>query len=127
MDRIRSISFYLGVALLFTHELDSMSNHEWRVLPILSALPDSAGQRVFLLAHVPIFAVVIALVASLKHDVRTIARNTVCAFLVFHGLLHYLFSGHPAYEFSSLDSSLLIYAAAVCGLTYVLLYKGEHP
>lgn len=64
---MKSTSFYLGLALLFTHEMDSMPNHEWRVLPLLGSLSDSA---------------------------------------------------HPAYEFSSLLSSALIYGAAACGIVY---------
>ena len=42
------------------------------------------------------------------------------AFLIVHAILHYLFTGHPDYEFSSLLSSFLIYGAAACGLLYIL-------
>ena len=113
--------FYLGLALLFTHELDSMPNHEWRVMPILSSMPDSMAMLVFLAAHIPIFAVVIAFVASLDHKVRSRARNIFCVFLVFHTFLHYLFSGNSAYEFSSSISSVLIYGAGLCGVLYFLI------
>lgn len=49
MIRNRSVTmkysnFYLSLALLFTRELDAVSNHARRVMPIPGALSDSAGQ-----------------------------------------------------------------------------------
>lgn len=127
MDRMKSSVFYLGLALLFTHELDSMPNHEWRVLPVLNALSDSTGEWIFIAAHVPIFAVVIAFVASLNKAIRARSRNIAAAFLVAHALLHFLFSGHAAYEFVSRLSSVLIYGAALCGVVYLLMaYVGRN-
>ena len=42
--------FHLGLGTLFTHELDAVANHEWRVLPLLCRLPDDAGMVVFVIA-----------------------------------------------------------------------------
>jgi hypothetical protein len=120
LNRAKESAFYLGIGLLSTHELDSMPNHEWRVLPVLNMLPDSTGSMVFLLAHVPIFAIVIAFIASLDQRVRLRARNLFCGFLVLHAGLHYAFSGDESYEFSSWTSAGLIYGAGVCGLLYFL-------
>jgi hypothetical protein len=117
---VKSLFFYLGLALLFTHELDSMPNHEWRVLPLLRSLPDSTGESVFVLAHVPIFALTIAYVASLNQHTRKLARDIASGFFIVHAILHILFSGHLNYEFASLLSSLLIFGAAICGLAYFL-------
>ena len=104
-----------------------MPNHEWRILPILSSLSDSAGEMTFVVAHVPIFAAIIAFVASLDKTVRARARNIASGFLIVHALLHYSFSGHVAYEFSSPLSSILIYGAAFCGLAYfsMLFIEGK--
>jgi len=115
---VKNPAFYLGLALLFTHELDSMPNHEWQVLPFLDSLSDATGEMTFLIAHIPIFALVIAFVASLNLKTRAIARDIASGFLIVHALLHYLFSVNPAYEFSSLLSSILIYGAAFCGAIY---------
>lgn len=123
---MKNTIFYLGLALLFTHELDSMPNHEWRVMPILSTMSDSTGMVLFLAAHIPIFAVVIAFIASLDQKVRTRARNIFCGFLIFHTVLHYLFSGNPAYEFSSSISFVLIYGAGLCGVSYFLVSYLNH-
>mgnify|MGYP001812129659 CR=1 FL=1 len=117
--------FYLGLALLFTHELDAMPNHEWRVLPILRSLSDSAGEMAFLIAHVPIFAVAIAFIASLDVRTRSLARAIASGFLIVHAFLHYLFSGHSAYEFSSALSTILIFGAAVCGAGYFVAARFE--
>ncbi len=117
---MKSFFFYLGLALLFTHELDAMPNHEWRVLPLLGGLTDSVGRDAFVIAHVPIFAVVIAYIASLNLKTRSIARGIASGFLVAHALLHLAFSGRSEYEFSSSLSSILMYGAAVCGLSYFL-------
>lgn len=117
---MKNTAFYLGISLLFTHELDAMSNHEWRVIPGLSALPEATGAAMFLIAHVPIFVLVIAFIASLNPTTRNRARNVASGFLVVHGIAHYLFSSHAAYEFSSAVSSVLIYGAALFGAAYFL-------
>ena len=115
---MRNVVFYLGLGMLLTHEMDAMPNHEWRVLPILSSLPDATGQFAFLIAHVPIFAVVIAFVASLNIKTRELAQKLASGFLIAHAALHFAFSGHVEYEFSSLTSNLLIYGAALCGAMF---------
>ena len=125
LRRVKTGALYLGLGLLFTHELDAMPNHEWRVLPPLSLLSDSLGEIVFLVAHIPLFAVVVALVASLDNNIRTRAQVIFCVFLIIHSLLHYASSGNAAYEFRSLISSGLIYGAGLCGLSYILAYYFE--
>lgn len=118
---IKHVAFYLGLALLLTHELDAMPNHEWRVLPLLSSLEDSLGRTVFVLAHVPIFAIVIAYIASLNTRTRTRARDIASGFFVVHAVLHFLFSGHDDYTFHSWLSLLLINGAAICGLVHIVV------
>ena len=116
--RIKNLVFYLGLGMLFTHEMDAMPNHEWRVLPLLRSLPDATGEFAFLIAHVPIFAVVIALVASLNMKTRARAQKIASGILIIHAVLHFVFSGHGDYEFSSITSILLIYGAALCGVAF---------
>ena len=117
----RNLAFYLGLALLLTHEMDSMLNHEWRVIPLVRSLSDDTGQLVFLVAHVPLFVVVIAFIASLNLRTRRLARHIASGFFILHAGLHYLFSGHADYEFGSALSSVLIYWAALCGFVYFML------
>lgn len=113
--------FYLGVGSLFTHELDAVPNHEWRGLPLLGTLPDETGMLVFIAAHVPLFAILIALVASRDERVRALSRLGIAVFLVLHGLSHALSVGEPTYEFSSSLSSLLIFGGSGLGVVYLVL------
>jgi hypothetical protein len=117
----RSVVFYLGLGSLFTHEIDAIPNHEWRGMPLLGRLPDATGMWIFIAAHVPFFAVLIALVASNDERIRRLSRLGIGAFLVLHGLLHALSASEPTYEFSSRLSRLLIFGAAALGALYLAL------
>jgi hypothetical protein len=118
---MRDAAFYLGLGALFTHELDAVPNHEWRGMPLLGTLPDDTGMLVFIAAHVPLFAILIALVASRDERIRGLSRLGISVFLVVHGLLHVLSAGEPTYEFSSPLSRLLIFGSAVLGALYLVL------
>ncbi len=122
---MKGIAFYLGLGLLFTHEMDAMPNHEWRLLPILNTLSESSGEVVFLIAHVPIFALTIAFVASINLKTRLLAQGIASGFLVLHAVLHFALSGNANYEFSSVLSTFLIYGAALCGISYFLVATFE--
>ena len=97
-----------------------MTNHEWRIMPLLSSMSDSNAKHFFLIGHIPIFMVVVALVASLDMKIRSRARNIFCGFLVVHTLLHYAYSENAANEFTSQISLWLIYGAGLCGVFYFL-------
>ena len=116
---MKNLIFYLGMGALFTHEIDAIPNHEWRVLPLMRSLPDDIGMFVFVFAHVPLFALLIALVASKNDRTRTRSRLIISGFLALHGLLHALFLHHPNYEFSSLLSNTLIFGGAALGAIYL--------
>lgn len=122
---MKNFIFYLGLALLFTHEMDAMPNHEWRVLPVLRSFPETTAEAAFVLAHVPLFALTIAFIASLNVRIRSLAQKLASAFLLIHAALHLAFSSHPDYAFSSLLSNLLIYGAAGCGLAYFLILAAQ--
>lgn len=121
LHRLQDLAFYLGVGALFSHELDAIPNHEWRGMPLLQTLPDETAMLVFIAAHVPLFAILIALVASRDERLRRFSRLGIGAFLVVHGLLHVLSAHDPTYEFSSPLSQLLIFGAAALGALYLAL------
>jgi len=122
---MKNVVFYLGLGLLFTHEMDAMPNHEWRVLPVLRSLSESNGEIAFLLAHIPLFALTIGFVASLNPGVRLMAQKLASGFLVIHAVLHFAFSGDPNYEFATGVSKALIFGAAFCGAFYFLVLAAE--
>lgn len=111
--------FYLALASLLTHELDAVANHEWRILPLLKALPETLGMSLFIGLHVPLFALLLALVASDRPAVRQLSRFGVCIFLILHAGLHAAFIGQPGYEFSSAVSHLLIFGGSLVGGLYL--------
>ena len=109
------VFFYLGLGTLLTHELDAISNHEWRLLPILRSLPDVLAMNTFILLHVPLIAVLLALVSSTNKQLRTRSRLGVSLFLIIHAGLHLWFMGNPRYEFASTVSNVLIFSGALFG------------
>lgn len=113
--------FYLGVGLLFTHELDAMINHEWRVLFLISWLPEDVAQTVFILMHIPLFAVLVGLISSQNQITRRRTQFGVSAFLAIHGVLHAAFIIHERYEFDALLSNVLIYSGSICGILFLVL------
>ncbi len=122
---MRHVIFYLGLGTLFTHELDAMTSYEWRILPILGSLPDQMGMTVFLLAHIPLFAVIVALVASGNERTRDLSRLVVSGFLLLHAVLHIWFSSDPNYGFVSDVSNWLIFGGAGLGAIYLALTYRE--
>ena len=120
--------FYLGLGALITHEMDAMTHSEWRVLPLTRWLADGLGRDVFVIAHVPLYALLIGLIASLHHGTRHRARFWVSVFLVVHAGLHVFFSSDPAYTFAGALSNTLIYGAAALGGLYLVLdRRGGSP
>lgn len=113
-------SFLLGVSLLFTHELDAMTHAEWRVLPLTSWMPADTGRPVFVILHVPLFALLLGWLSSRIPGRAQQAQFWVACFLVVHGGLHAAFSRHPAYAFAGWLSNGLIFGAAALGLAYLM-------
>lgn len=119
--------FSTGLALLLTHEMDAMTHAEWRILPLTSWMPEATGMFYFVIAHVPVFAVLLWLIASTSAVIRWRAQLSVSAFLIIHSILHTLFSGHEHYHFDGLLSLVLIYGAAVFGFLHCLLLFKNKP
>ena len=104
--------FYAMLAFLFTHELDAVKRHEWRVLPLTSFLPDVTGERVFIWLHVPLF---FAILWGVRDDPNQTFGQFLSAFSVVHIGLHWLFRNHPRYEFNTVGAWSLILAAGFFG------------
>ena len=61
---------------------DAVGRGEWRLLPVLSGLDDKTGHDLFVLLHLPLFALLIACCWSSGQAVRRWSRLLVAAFLV---------------------------------------------
>jgi hypothetical protein len=123
---MRHVVFYLGLGTLFTHELDAMTSYEWRLIPILRSLPETLGMTVFVVIHIPLFAGIIALIASKNDKTRSWSRIAVSGFLLLHAVLHIWFSSNPNYGFVSAISNWLIIGGAGFGAIYLTLAYNEY-
>jgi hypothetical protein len=112
--------YYLGLACLFTHELDAVTHSEWRLLFILRSQPDETASPWFVALHVPLFFAILWLSHFPREVVRITTRRVVAAFLVVHAVLHFSLASNPAYEFHGTLSRTLIVSAAACGMAYLL-------
>lgn len=117
---MRNTLFYVALATLFTHELDAIANYEWRVMPVLRSLPEEVGFNTFVLMHIPLFAVLVAITTSSNSRLRQLSRIGVCVFLLIHAGLHVLFTGVVGYEFDSTLSNMLIFGGAFLGGLYLV-------
>lgn len=115
----------LMLALLFTHELDAMTQSEWRLLYVLHSLSNEDGRGWFVAIHVPLIAL-IALTHHANAKVQRISRISFAMFCIVHALLHWRLASDPLSTFTSAMSWSLILGAAALGAAYlvsVVFYK----
>ncbi|MCA3452164.1 MAG: hypothetical protein LW715_09015 [Rhodobacter sp.] len=110
--------YYAMAGAFFTHELDAVKRHEWRVLPLIRALPDRIGEQLFIWGHVPLFAL---LMWGGDGTATSATRIGLSGFAILHLGLHILFHRHPRYEFNTASSWGLIILTALLGAAYLLV------
>jgi hypothetical protein len=109
--------FFTMLALLFTHELDAVKRHEWRVLPLTSFLPERIEEQVFVWMHVPLFLAIFWFVGN---DPNSGFGLFLSGFSVLHVALHWLLRRHRACEFNNPSSWALIISAGAFGALHIL-------
>lgn len=103
--------FYLALSCLLIHEMDAVRCKEWRIFPILSSLEEKTGFQVFMLAHIPLFGLLLwALIGSENPENWIQGLNYFC---IFHLFAHILFLRHPKNEFKDWMSWLWIAGAGI--------------
>ncbi len=110
----------LMLAFLFTHELDAMTQAEWRLLYVLRSLSDEEGRWWLVVIHVPLFWALIALTHHKSAQVQSMSRLGLAAFCIVHALLHWRLASDPLSSFISPLSWLLILAPAALGVIYLM-------
>jgi hypothetical protein len=119
---MHDLLFVLAVSLLFVHELDAVQRREWRIFPVLSMMPEEIGMRVFIWAHVPLFAAILWFAA------QSIARGGdgfslgLSGFCVVHAFLHLAYERHPKCEFRNPLSRAIIWLCALAGAAAVIAF-----
>lgn len=106
------------VGAFFTHELDAVKRHEWRVLPVLRALPERLGEQCFIWLHFPLFAL---LLWGSDGDPEDTTRVGLATFSVIHVALHFIYRRHPGYEFNNPSSWGLILLTGFLGASYLVV------
>ncbi|PZV10126.1 MAG: hypothetical protein DCF32_00550 [Leptolyngbya sp.] len=117
---MENLLFYLGFATLMAHELDAMTQAEWRLLLVLNRLPDAIAEMAFVLVHIPLVAGLLWITNSGNPVLRRWSRIAVAIFLVIHAGLHKRLDHSPLYTFDSDLSLGLIYGGGALGLLYLL-------
>jgi hypothetical protein len=112
---VEGVLFYLGLGLLFSHELDAIVQSEWHLLYILRSMADEQAMPVFIALHVPLFSLIVWLTHHNSTHVQISSRIAFNAFVVIHAGLHFRLSNDPLYTFHSTLSQGLIFGAATCG------------
>lgn len=105
--------FYLGLSFIFIHEMDAVRCKEWRIFPMLSLLDDKTGFQVFMLAHIPLFTLLLWALMGQENPISWIKGLDV--FFMLHLIAHVLFFRHPKNDFKDWISWLWIIGAALWG------------
>lgn len=113
--------FWLGVAVMLAHELDTVSAREWRLLYVLRHMPEARARDTFVLAHIPLVASLLWLCTHPMLDVRIGSQIAFDLFLIVHAGLHRRLAGHALYAFHSRLSRALITSAAVVGAVHLVM------
>ena len=119
MNALKNVALVMALSLFLVHEIDAMTHHEWRLLPIIGSLNDEVGRQVFVLLHIPVFFGVIW--ALFMTHWRLMAAKIFCVLLIIHGLVHFIYSGHELYSFVPPIETITVYGAALSGMIYLAL------
>ena len=116
---MKNLIFNLGFATILTHELDAMTQSEWKLLFILRNLPEQIAPSAFVIIHVPLIAVLLWLTNNESQLIKNWSRIAFAAFLLIHSGLHKLLENNQNYTFNSSLSLGLIYGGGLLGLLYL--------
>lgn len=118
MQIFMDIIFFLGLALLFVHEMDAIQNQEWKMFIVLKDMEDEKAYRVFTLLHIPLYAAILYLLFS-RHTQT--CMYIVDGFLIAHLLIHILFRKHPNNKLDNVLSKSIICGAGLIAIVHLLI------
>ncbi|HEC97867.1 MAG TPA: hypothetical protein ENI58_06910 [Nitrospirae bacterium] len=116
---IIDLLFYIGFALLLTHELDAIQRHEWRIFPITRKLKDEIAYYWFTILHVPLFVLLLWLMCHPSENIRFWFQISMDVFFIVHMVLHKLLSSHKNYEFVGVFSKAIIFSMGIVGIAHL--------
>ncbi|HMA93802.1 MAG TPA: DUF6713 family protein [Polyangiaceae bacterium] len=83
---IATYAFFANFSALTLHEMNAITWKEWRVFGITD---DVFGERVFILAHFPLYFLLLSLCTRQEARTGRFVSMAVSTFLIFHLLLHH--------------------------------------
>ena len=89
--------FIISLSLLLVHEMDAVRNREWRIFIVLKDVEDEKACRIFLLAHVPLYAAILLLLMS----PAKLFFSVLDVSLILHAVIHFCFRHHKHNAFAS--------------------------
>ena len=113
--------FHALVAAFLVHELDAMRRREWRIFPLLSLLPERTARPLFVWAHLPLVAVVLAYGYGFAPETF---RAGFAVFAIVHVGLHWLFRLHPRNTFVGWGAWAPILVTGALGAAYLVAVRG---
>jgi hypothetical protein len=108
--------FYLGLCLLFVHEMDAIRLQEWKMFLFLSQMQEENAYLIFTAIHIPLY--VLLFWGLSINQTNGINRRLIIAldiFFIVHLFLHILFLNHINNQFKSLFSWGLITGIGISG------------
>ncbi len=113
--------FYLGIALLLTHELDAIQRHEWRIFPVIRKFKDEIAYYWFTILHIPLFVLLLWLMCHPSESTRLWFQISMDIFFIVHMVLHKLLSSDKKYEFAGIFSKAIIFSMGIVGVVHLSL------
>ncbi|MES2821119.1 MAG: DUF6713 family protein [Pseudomonadota bacterium] len=117
---MNNLIFILCFSFFVGHELDAVTQAEWRLLYGFRHLEQRVAEPLFVLSHVPLLALLLWLNGHHNRKIREGSRWLLAGFTLVHAGLHYNLRDHPLYTFDSLTSQSLIFGCGLLGALYLL-------
>ena len=118
MQIVLTVLFSLELALLFVHEMDAIRRQEWNMFILLKDMEDENAYHVFMLLHIPLYTVILALLLSGHFRM---GFYIIDIFLIAHALVHMGFRKHPANGLTGRISECIILLAGILAAAHLLM------
>lgn len=114
--------FAVNFSLLLLHEMDAVRNKEWKIFIILKDIKDEDAYIIFSLIHLPLYIWIIISVSQTLSTGCIFIWILTDIFMLFHGIIHFLFRKHASNNFKSLYSNALIYGMCILSAVHLFFY-----
>lgn len=106
----------INLTLLIIHELDAIKRKEWKMFFLLKDLSEEVAYRIFTLLHIPFLMAILYFLISGTNLQQNILNLCISIFLVFHGVIHYLFRKKESNKFTNGFSNIIIYSMSIIAM-----------